>query len=116
ILPLCFGTLLGFTLSSPAWLAIFDYVHGSARELQPSSTHWQWIVPSAALPGFILPCWTVNWANFSTQYLPHAATELAGGLVPPVALLNGLLQSKSDRKSTRLNSSHLVISYAVFCL
>src|ERR1039457_2201700 len=24
--------------------------------------------------------------------------------------------SSSDRKSTRLNSSHLVISYAVFCL
>src|SRR5256885_16194691 len=27
-----------------------------------------------------------------------------------------LLLSLSDRKSTRLNSSHLVISYAVFCL
>src|ERR1022692_2990651 len=25
-------------------------------------------------------------------------------------------RSKVDRKSTRLNSSHLVISYAVFCL
>src|SRR5256885_10088801 len=25
-------------------------------------------------------------------------------------------QSRKDRKSTRLNSSHLVISYAVFCL
>src|SRR5256885_9137878 len=25
-------------------------------------------------------------------------------------------RQKSDRKSTRLNSSHLVISYAVFCL
>src|SRR5256885_13058914 len=25
-------------------------------------------------------------------------------------------QSERDRKSTRLNSSHLVISYAVFCL
>src|SRR5215467_14969359 len=25
-------------------------------------------------------------------------------------------RSKEDRKSTRLNSSHLVISYAVFCL
>src|SRR2546426_7828440 len=25
-------------------------------------------------------------------------------------------KSKTDRKSTRLNSSHLVISYAVFCL
>src|SRR5256885_11162597 len=27
-----------------------------------------------------------------------------------------LLQRTEDRKSTRLNSSHLVISYAVFCL
>src|SRR5438132_8033206 len=26
------------------------------------------------------------------------------------------LQQKQDRKSTRLNSSHTVISYAVFCL
>src|SRR2546426_1764080 len=26
------------------------------------------------------------------------------------------LQNNTDRKSTRLNSSHLVISYAVFCL
>src|SRR5256885_11120179 len=25
-------------------------------------------------------------------------------------------QARADRKSTRLNSSHLVISYAVFCL
>src|SRR5256885_11985794 len=30
--------------------------------------------------------------------------------------LLGLLQDVADRKSTRLNSSHLVISYAVFCL
>src|SRR5256885_7597874 len=28
----------------------------------------------------------------------------------------GLLLHRGDRKSTRLNSSHLVISYAVFCL
>src|SRR2546426_5289910 len=27
-----------------------------------------------------------------------------------------MVDSKADRKSTRLNSSHLVISYAVFCL
>src|SRR5256885_3848466 len=27
-----------------------------------------------------------------------------------------LVQTAADRKSTRLNSSHLVISYAVFCL
>src|SRR5256885_6249127 len=30
--------------------------------------------------------------------------------------LDGHLGVQEDRKSTRLNSSHLVISYAVFCL
>src|SRR5256885_7424491 len=37
----------------------------------------------------------------------------------PVTFFRGLGVFKSthlDRKSTRLNSSHLVISYAVFCL
>ena len=90
ILPMLCGVALGFGLSAPAWLAIFDYVHGSARELQPSSAHWQWLVPPAALPGLILPCWTVNWANFATRMMPHSATELAGGLVPLPALFAGL--------------------------
>src|SRR5260221_8953431 len=31
-------------------------------------------------------------------------------------LLEDAAQSTGDRKSTRLNSSHTVISYAVFCL
>src|SRR5690606_40770905 len=31
-------------------------------------------------------------------------------------VLHGLLRFKVDRKSTRLNSSHVKISYAVFCL
>jgi hypothetical protein len=91
IFPLVFGSLLGLGLSAPAWLALLDYVHGSAREAQPASAHFQWLVPLAALPGFVLPCWTVNWANFSTQLLPHAATELACGLAAPVALLVGLV-------------------------
>src|SRR5205807_7521430 len=30
--------------------------------------------------------------------------------------MNGRRRAVSDRRSTRLNSSHLVISYAVFCL
>ena len=91
ILPMFFGVALGFGLSAPAWLAIFDYVHGSARALQPSSAHWQWMVPPAALPGLILPCWTVNWTNFATRMMPHSATELACGLVPLPALLAGLI-------------------------
>src|SRR5256885_9262983 len=33
-----------------------------------------------------------------------------------IALRNTTASTEEDRKSTRLNSSHLVISYAVFCL
>ena len=90
ILPMLGGVALGFGLSAPAWLAIFDYVHGSARELQSASAHWQWIVPITALPGFILPCWTVNWADFSTRMMPHSATEMACGLVAPIAVIAAL--------------------------
>src|SRR6266446_3565628 len=91
ILPMLFGVALGLGLSAPAWLAVFDYVHGSAREAQPAAMHWQWIVPWRALPGFLLPCWTVNWVNFSTRYVPHSATELACGLAAPAALVAGFL-------------------------
>src|SRR5256885_5028535 len=38
---------------------------------------------------------------------------IAGGWLPK---LGASSKHKEDRKSTRLNSSHLVISYAVFCL
>src|SRR3712207_7055393 len=38
-----------------------------------------------------------------------------GGL-PNVQRLNQVLVGQRDRKSTRLNSSHANISYAVFCL
>src|SRR3989454_973041 len=34
----------------------------------------------------------------------------------PVELSHTFISGLRDRKSTRLNSSHLVISYAVFCL
>src|SRR5881392_3408208 len=44
------GAALGFGIAAPAILALLAYVHGSARELQPASAHWQWIVPPAALP------------------------------------------------------------------
>jgi len=91
IWPMLFGSALGIGLAAPAWLAIFDYVRGSGRQLQASTTHWQWIVPPVALPGLILPCWTVKWTDFSTRYLPHSGTELAAGLVPPAALIAGFI-------------------------
>ena len=92
ILPLLGGIVLGLGLSAPAWLALLDYVHGSARAVQDSAEHFQWRVPFAALPGFVIPKWTVDWADFSSRLMPHTATELACGLVPPVALLAGLIR------------------------
>src|SRR5438034_2499693 len=41
--------------------------------------------------------------------------EQAGGIPPSLRRLRSG-QGRPDRKSTRLNSSHTVISYAVFCL
>src|ERR1035438_10082572 len=43
--------------------------------------------------------------------LPHPFDSKVGQALSPVNL-----PAYSDRKSTRLNSSHLGISYAVFCL
>src|SRR5207249_10462567 len=82
---------LGFGLAAPAWLALLDYVHGSARESLHSSAHWQWLVPWNAWPGLILPSWTVTWLDFSSRFIPNGATELACGLIPPVALLSSFI-------------------------
>src|SRR5258708_27518586 len=39
-----------------------------------------------------------------------------GSIVIDMSSVNPLISQKIDRKSTRLNSSHQIISYAVFCL
>jgi hypothetical protein len=91
VVPMLFGVALGFGLSAPAWLAILDLIQGSARELQPAKAHWQWLVPPAALPGLILPSWTVKWTDFSSRLISHTATELACGLVAPTALIAGFV-------------------------
>jgi hypothetical protein len=91
IVPLFVGVLIGVSLAAPAWLALFDYVHGSARAAQDAAEHFQWRVPVAALPGFIVPNWTVLWSDFSSRLMPHTANELTCGLVPPLALIAGLI-------------------------
>src|SRR2546426_9215430 len=42
--------------------------------------------------------------------------SITGGIAVRTATISFELGTVVDRKSTRLNSSHLVISYAVFCL
>src|SRR5258708_33296733 len=46
----------------------------------------------------------------------HAAVVAGGEHEGDLALRQGLRDRIEDRKSTRLNSSHQIISYAVFCL
>src|SRR2546426_3062750 len=83
-------------------------------------------LPSPALPGFqevhpmvfsgIYPINTADYehlkANLAKLQLNHSAVVYQSE--SSVALGFGF--RCGDRKSTRLNSSHLVISYAVFCL
>src|SRR5256885_11980447 len=60
-----------------------------------------WLKPGCTLPG-------CSYVSARPQ------RDLGRRLV--CALAAASLAAASDRKSTRLNSSHLVISYAVFCL
>src|SRR5256885_10527836 len=54
---------------------------------------------------------------FRSQTFVYAPVAQQYGALPGIAsTMTLLVHGKADRKSTRLNSSHLVISYAVFCL
>ena len=53
-------------------------------------------------------------AEFAQDHLPGAVNHPLFG--DAERELIGTLYKQVDRKSTRLNSSHVVISYAVFCL
>src|SRR2546426_6285435 len=69
----------------------------------------------------LFPYTTLFRSTFSLRSCGTRLTRvLSNGLTSNLAHPFGQLPSRSlkfvDRKSTRLNSSHLVISYAVFCL
>src|SRR2546430_12371069 len=54
---------------------------------------------------------------YTTLFRSVDHVEPANGRVPPLAAVEGNERvPEEDRKSTRLNSSHSQISYAVFCL
>src|SRR5256885_8685116 len=60
------------------------------------------------------------WPGITWSIMAALPPTAARGNPPPIALPRRSEADSpwqpSDRKSTRLNSSHLVISYAVFCL
>src|SRR5437867_9970635 len=52
----------------------------------------------------------------ATEWLPPKTSITESAPIPAKAKPVEAFPSASDRKSTRLNSSHRTISYAVFCL
>src|SRR5438552_795484 len=65
-------------------------------------------------PSEVSPATAEAIARFLPEYLDRKVFSVVLGAVPETTAL--LEQQKTDRKSTRLNSSHQIISYAVFCL
>src|SRR5688500_10300633 len=67
--------------------------------------------------GALMVALSAAWPDYAHQLLTRE-----WGLVEPLQFVLYLVAARlcfamaQDRKSTRLNSSHLVISYAVFCL
>src|SRR3712207_7223913 len=57
------------------------------------------------LPAILNIMQLIGWTTFEIMIMARAADMLTSGVLP-----------YQDRKSTRLNSSHANISYAVFCL
>src|SRR5690606_42096653 len=58
---------------------------------------------------------TFTFSSLNPSRAARCAAFLASSLVPVTTVMS-VWRSTSDRKSTRLNSSHVKISYAVFCL
>src|SRR5690625_7106570 len=74
---------------------------------------------TASMPPSDMP--TTNGLSRPSVSRAATAPEKVHGVKPPLRPCPGrsaaiTVKSSVDRKSTRLNSSHVAISYAVFCL
>src|SRR2546430_4712704 len=63
----------------------------------------------------LFPYTTLFRSNFSLEYVVRAYTEIYEHVLRETSATVAA-RAVGDRKSTRLNSSHSQISYAVFCL
>src|SRR5690606_40802346 len=104
-------------------LSYFLYHHPSTSEIFPLSLHdalpilYCPIVFPTQNPEFLLAhllLWIFFWPCFSP---PEANLHLPSPRCSfRERFLGFFCMPRQDRKSTRLNSSHVKISYAVFCL
>src|SRR5690606_42154935 len=100
------------TLSSPSSLCFFNDT--ATTEIYTLSLH-------DALPIFTRLRCSTRWSIVTGRpWLDHFAVPPAGERGRVLVLVGeerlDAVHRRLDRKSTRLNSSHVKISYAVFCL
>src|SRR5690606_40323303 len=101
----------------------------SARLVEAvTKPEWQFVVAGKgdrrALTLHLEPIYGLTWLLGMTSNLEptEPATEKLVDLLPDLPRAESMVRWRSrtlsapDRKSTRLNSSHVKISYAVFCL
>src|SRR5690625_224066 len=83
-----------------------SHTHGQVEDIIAAAQQafGQWRTTPAPVRGALVR----EWGNLLREH-----KEDLGMLV---TLEAGKIPSEGDRKSTRLNSSHVAISYAVFCL
>src|SRR5258708_24599109 len=93
----------------PAWGVVFR------TQKQPLDECWMITQPShAALSGELAAKLSSPKVSRPDDNILRAIALHDAGWGLPDA--QAIMSSRSDRKSTRLNSSHQIISYAVFCL
>src|SRR2546422_6361196 len=84
------------------------------------------LIEKIVFSGFVIACRLATWPTRISPSFVKAATEgvrrlpswlaITVGVPPSTTATTELVVEGGDRKSTRLNSSHGYISYAVFCL
>src|SRR5262245_45337613 len=113
--------------SSPLWLLIV----AGACALTAKPEVWLLIVSVLVVAGGLTALWClidetdrvslrglllIAWALSSPGFVIWTSLTLMDSALWSSMLMLGAAVALQDRKSTRLNSSHLGISYAVFCL
>src|SRR5690606_40704560 len=89
------------------------FFFSSRRRHTRFSRDWSSDVCSSDLPGDRRPGSNIKEFHEETR---RTCRRLRAGLPAPCQGSRHRQRSDQDRKSTRLNSSHVKISYAVFCL
>src|SRR5699024_11412383 len=103
----------------PLLIFYFSVNHSSPTHISTLSLHDALPISTSLKPPpmfstiyFPSPTWSLDAASFSLSIRELAKTAaLSDPVKPPKPRC-----TSGDRKSTRLNSSHVSISYAVFCL